>query len=516
MFSVDCERRSIPFLPFKRTEKDAQGNESKKGRLEGGGGSNKEEKRTQCNSCGKYHLGICDPTRGKSSSSSSSSKTNPGHKYDKYKSPDANKKQKRKLPVLLDSDNDIEILQQEERLNKLSESSYACQYPMKISTTSGKYIDIIALIDTGANASNYISQTMFDRLKDAGYKAQQTSGSVRGGLNVKGQRVDCTMSMSFPLQFISEQCSNDSCNAQKCCKLTIINTNLIAKLLPIDYDLIVGLPSIRELELIKHLPSLFLNENKPSIGDSGGRSAGVYPQPIFAANAEGGMLNKIDEVVITDPPFSPSGTIWEDNEVETRYEQREIPGIYVDQEIPDGGVNNKTELLNQIDYGDGTPTLKEKLRKLCYEFKDIIDDKLSDQPAKVDQPMEVDVEEGAWFNNPGNRRPSRAQSAAKQHEIRRQIQKMIANRLIQPSQAKAWSQVLLVRKPDSRWRFCVDYRNINAITRLTSGHPLPNIKEMLHRLGEHKARYYATIDLTSGYFQTPVAETAQLGRLLHL
>ena len=75
LFSVDCERRSIPFLPFKRTEKDAQGNESKKVRLEGGGGSNKEEKRTQCNSCGKYHLGICDPTRGKSSSSSSSSKT---------------------------------------------------------------------------------------------------------------------------------------------------------------------------------------------------------------------------------------------------------------------------------------------------------------------------------------------------------------------------------------------------------------------------------------------------------
>ena len=52
------------------------------------------------------------------------------------------------------------------------------------------------------------------------------------------------------------------------------------------------------------------------------------------------------------------------------------------------------------------------------------------------------------------------------------------------------------------------HRNINAITKLTSGHPLPNIKEMLYRLGEHRARYYATIDLTSGYFQTPVAETA--------
>ena len=43
------------------------------------------------------------------------------------------------------------------------------------------------------------------------------------------------------------------------------------------------------------------------------------------------------------------------------------------------------ELLDQIDYGDGPPPLKEKLRKLCYEFRDIIDDKLDEQPAKVDQ-----------------------------------------------------------------------------------------------------------------------------------
>ena len=46
---------------------------------------------------------------------------------------------------------------------------------------------------------------------------------------------------------------------------------------------------------------------------------------------------------------------------------------------------------------------------------------LGAKPAKVDEPMEVDLEEGAWFNNPSNRRPSRAQSAAKQQEIRRLI-----------------------------------------------------------------------------------------------
>lgn len=41
--------------------------------------------------------------------------------------------------------------------------------------------------------------------------------------------------------------------------------------------------------------------------------------------------------------------------------------------------------------------------------------------------MDIDFEEGALFNN---RRQSRAQRAAKQHEIHRQIDKTIANRLI--------------------------------------------------------------------------------------
>ena len=43
------------------------------------------------------------------------------------------------------------------------------------------------------------------------------------------------------------------------------------KQLPIVYDLIIGLPSIRKWNLIKLIPSVFLEENKLSIGDSVGR-----------------------------------------------------------------------------------------------------------------------------------------------------------------------------------------------------------------------------------------------------
>lgn len=88
---------------------------------------------------------------------------------------------------------------------------------------------------------------------------------------------------------------------------------MLAKLLHIDYELIIGLPFIRKLESIQHLPSLFLNENIPSIGESAGPCEGVALQLIRASYAESGLSNKNCEVVITDPPFShflvPSGTL---------------------------------------------------------------------------------------------------------------------------------------------------------------------------------------------------------------
>ena len=36
------------------------------------------------------------------------------------------------------------------------------------------------------------------------------------------------------------------------------------------------------------------------------------------------------------------------------------------------------------------------------------------------------------------------------------------------------------------------------------GWPIPNIKNMLQRLGAKRAKYYAKLDLTSGYHQAPL------------
>ena len=63
-------------------------------------------------------------------------------------------------------------------------------------------------------------------------------------------------------------------------------------------------------------------------------------------------------------------------------------------------------------------------------------------------------------------------------------------------------------KPSGEYRVCMDWKGLNQET-LMNGWPLLNIKDIIHRLGDKKANYFAVIDLTQGYWQIPIHEDSQ-------
>jgi hypothetical protein len=90
---------------------------------------------------------------------------------------------------------------------------------------------------------------------------------------------------------------------------------------------------------------------------------------------------------------------------------------------------------------------------------------------------------------------------AQKEEIDKLVQDMLDNNVIRPSKSPYSSPVLLVKKSDGSYRFCVDYRKLNAITK-RDVYPLPRIDDTLDMLGQ--ARYFSTLDLQSGFWQIPV------------
>jgi Reverse transcriptase (RNA-dependent DNA polymerase)/Retroviral aspartyl protease len=95
-------------------------------------------------------------------------------------------------------------------------------------------------------------------------------------------------------------------------------------------------------------------------------------------------------------------------------------------------------------------------------------------------------------------RPMYRMTAEQLTELKRMLQEFLDKGLIKPSSSPWGAPVLFVPKPDGSWRFCIDYRWLNRLTK-RNAYPLPRIDDLLHQL--HGATVFSKIDLRSGYYQ---------------
>lgn len=91
-------------------------------------------------------------------------------------------------------------------------------------------------------------------------------------------------------------------------------------------------------------------------------------------------------------------------------------------------------------------------------------------------------------------------------QVDKMVEEMLERGVIEPSKSPWASPVVLVSKKDGSLRFCVDYRKLNAITKLDV-FPLPRIDDSLDALAH--TQYFTTLDLASGYWQVPMEPQSQ-------
>ena len=324
---------------------------------------------------------------------------------------------------------------------------------------------VFFLLDTGALQGNYVSTQLATWLRIQGARRCACDGVVCSGLgNTCSSLID---KYEFCLTFVDE---------------TNRTQNLVLQACTIDtcYDLIIGLPSIRKHSLL-HLFSTrysLLHSTRATV-DMATSAFNCLPATL-ALLREANRKPKAellsvesddDEVARHDN--EPS---WDD--LTSEHSLAPLPTVY------------------------GSDELRRKLTDLCHEYFDIFSTELRPEPANI-PPMEITVDLISWRTSK-NRGPPRIQTASKQFETSRQVENMLTNKVIRKSQATEYSQVLLTPKPNNKWRFCVDFRNLNNCSN-SMGWPIPNIEKMLQRIGRSKPKFFALMDLTSGYHQAPIS-----------
>uniref|UniRef100_A0A5S6R0H7 Reverse transcriptase domain-containing protein n=1 Tax=Trichuris muris TaxID=70415 RepID=A0A5S6R0H7_TRIMR len=80
---------------------------------------------------------------------------------------------------------------------------------------------------------------------------------------------------------------------------------------------------------------------------------------------------------------------------------------------------------------------------------------------------------------------------------------MLKHDIIEPSMSPWSFPVVLAKKKDGQWRFCVDYRRLNAVT-ICDAYPCPQVNEILERL-DGCSKNTSKLDMKSAYWQVSVA-----------
>lgn len=413
-------------------------------------------------------------------------------------------------------------------LNVLAEQSILIDCYIVLKNTQ---LTVSTLFDSGSTQNNLISRDVAQLISaqenDCVVCDRDSSAQRRLALGRRNTYMSIDGVVSFKFRYFNE--------LNKCWETIDCIKALVGD---ITHDIIIGLPTIRTHNITAKIPSFFTEisnniESVPAIVPTCDcskldpdnvkvctpctdtlpvaaiqASSAVQPTPFVRAQLN--VLHNLSSDTKTRK------SVRFPKEKYLQYTDDPDDTEQIDEVFPfiDGNdMLNEKELLKQIHIA-GPPTLQSQIRDLVTEYSDIHAEAVRPEPANI-PPMELKINMDKW-NKPENRLPPRTQSKIKEDELGEQVKKLKELKVLQPSTASEYSQVLLVPKPDvvshsnpdikqKKWRFCVDYVRLNDATESMEAFPIPNMQHMLRRVGDKRPKYFAVMDLTSGYHQAPLS-----------
>ena len=153
-------------------------------------------------------------------------------------------------------------------------------------------------------------------------------------------------------------------------------------------------------------------------------------------------------------------------------------------------LQNLDQKLSHLDSDKGLG-----LRQLVLEYGHLF----PDIPSRADRVYhDVDIIGGS---KPVEQHPYRM-SPVKQQYLREEVQYLLDNDFIEPSQSEWSSPCILVPKPDGTFGMCTDYRRVGSVTK-TDTFPIPRVDDCIGGVGH--AGCVAEFDLLGGFWRVPLA-----------
>lgn len=147
---------------------------------------------------------------------------------------------------------------------------------------------------------------------------------------------------------------------------------------------------------------------------------------------------------------------------------------------------------------DLTLEQKAEVRNLIQEFPDVF----TDRPGLTNL-LEHDIR--TTTETPIRLRPYPIPFAMVD-QVNEEVEKMLEMQVIESSESAYSSPIVLVKKKDQTFRFCIDLRSLNRIT-MFDAEPMPNIEDLFSKLAGHK--YFSRLDLSKGYWQVPLSANSK-------